>query len=106
MADSPDHSPQLASFRADACPSDPLRSHHYVTEGNLSVAAPLLKAELSLSASHLAFCLQASLPHTPPCNLSSAGVDRFDVNRVLARISVVVAGDGVDGVVRGFAMLL
>src|SRR5262249_9594144 len=58
---------------------------NYVDRGNLSVAAPLLKNELSLSASQLGILLSAFFwTYTAMLFLCGWFVDRFDPGRVLA----------------------
>ena len=58
---------------------------NYVDRGNLSIAAPILKDELGLSAANLGLLLSAFF-WTYACLLPFAGwlVDRFNVNWVLA----------------------
>jgi sugar phosphate permease len=46
---------------------------NYVDRGNLSIAAPLLKHELRISASQLGILLSAFFGPTPQCSLSAAG---------------------------------
>jgi len=46
---------------------------NYVDRGNLSIAAPLLKDELGISASQLGILLAAFFGPTRPCSLSAAG---------------------------------
>src|ERR1041384_8751168 len=58
---------------------------NYVDRGNLSVAAPLLKGELHLSAYHLGLLLGAFFwTYVILMIVSGWLVDRFDVNWVLA----------------------
>jgi ACS family D-galactonate transporter-like MFS transporter len=81
---------------------------NYVDRGNLSIAAPLLKNELNISASRLGILL-SSFFWTYTVLLFVCGwlVDRFDVNRVLALGYLVWSlATAVTGVTRGFAMLL
>ena len=81
---------------------------NYIDRGNLSIAAPLLKKELGISASQLGI-LFAAFFWTYTAMLFVCGwlVDRFDVNRLLAAgfllWSVATAATGL---VHGFAMLL
>ena len=81
---------------------------NYIDRGNLSIAAPLLKDELGLSASRLGILL-SSFFWTYACFQIVSGwlVDRFNVNRVMAAgfllwslATAVTAG------VHGFAALL
>jgi sugar phosphate permease len=46
---------------------------NYVDRGNLSIAAPLLKDELGISASQLGILLAAFFGLTQRCSLSAAG---------------------------------
>jgi MFS transporter, ACS family, D-galactonate transporter len=81
---------------------------NYVDRGNLSIAAPLLKNELGISAWQLGILLSSFFWTYTAC-LFVCGwfVDRFDVTRVLGLgfllWSVATAATGL---VRGFAMLL
>jgi len=108
MADSPDHSPQLASFAPTLVLLTLCGLINYVDRGNLSVAAPLLKAELSLSASQLGILFAAFFTtYTAMQFVIGWVVDRFDVNRVLAAGFLLWSlATALTGVVRGFAMLL
>ena len=47
---------------------------NYVDRGNLSIAAPLLKNELGISASQLEFCFHLFSGPTRRCCLSAAGL--------------------------------
>src|SRR6266705_2761208 len=81
---------------------------NYVDRGNLSIAAPLLKNELGISASRLGILL-SSFFWTYTLFLFICGwfVDRFDVNRVLAVGFLVWSlATAATGLVRGFTMLL
>jgi MFS transporter, ACS family, D-galactonate transporter len=81
---------------------------NYVDRGNLSIAAPLLKSELGLSASQLGILLSAFF-WTYSAMLFMCGwfVDRFDVSRVLALGFLLWSlATAATGVVHGFAMLL
>src|SRR5579862_630782 len=56
----------------------------YVDRGNLSVAAPLIKSELSLSASQLGLLLSAFFwSYTGMLFVSASFMDRWDVTRIL-----------------------
>jgi len=81
---------------------------NYVDRGNLSIASPLLKNELGISASQLGI-LFSSFFWTYTALLFVCGwfVDRFDVNRVLAVGFLVWSlATAATGMVRGFTMLL
>src|SRR5207247_3295818 len=81
---------------------------NYVDRGNLSVAAPLLKTELDLSASQLGILLSVffwtyTLMQFPMGWL----VDHFNVNRILAAGFLLWSLATVaTGLVRGFLLLL
>jgi MFS family permease len=83
-------------------------SINYIDRGNLSIAAPLIKDELGISASQLGILLSAFFwtyaAFQIPCGWL---VDRFEVNWVLAvgffLWSVATAATGL---IHGFAMLL
>jgi MFS family permease len=81
---------------------------NYVDRGNLSVAAPLLKEELNLSASQLGVLLGAFFwTYMALMIVSGWLVDRFDVGWVLAVGFVVWSlATGLTGLVHGFATLL
>src|SRR5437899_12894876 len=81
---------------------------NYIDRGNLSIAAPLLKDELGLSASQLGILFSAFFwTYTVMLFVCGWFIDRFDVNRVLAfgfllwSLATVTTG-----VVYGFTMLL
>src|SRR6202451_3729399 len=81
---------------------------NYIDRSNLSIAAPLLKDELHLSASQLGTLLSAFF-WTYACMQIPAGwlVDRFDVKWVLAAGFVLwSAATAVTGMLHGFAALL
>lgn len=81
---------------------------NYVDRGNLSVAAPLLKGELHLSAYHLGLLLGAFFwTYVILMIVSGWLVDRFDVNWVLAGgFAIWSLATGLTGVVHGFATLM
>jgi ACS family D-galactonate transporter-like MFS transporter len=81
---------------------------NYVDRGNLSVAAPLLKEELNLSASQLGVLLGAFFwTYMALMIVSGWLVDRFDVGWVLAVGFVVWSlATGLTGLVHSFAALL
>src|SRR5437762_8320733 len=81
---------------------------NYVDRGNLSVAAPLLKNELGISASQLGILLSAFF-WTYTAMLFACGwfVDRFDPSRLLALGYLIWSlATATTGMVHGFAMLL
>ncbi len=81
---------------------------NYVDRGNLSVAAPLLKGELHLSAYHLGILLGAFFwTYVTVMIVSGWLVDRFDVNWVLAGgFAIWSLATGLTGLVHGFATLM
>jgi MFS transporter, ACS family, D-galactonate transporter len=81
---------------------------NYVDRGNLSIAAPLLKNELGLSASQLGILFSAFFwTYTAMLSVCGFFVDRFDVNRVLALGFLLSSlATAATGVVHGFVMLL
>jgi len=81
---------------------------NYVDRGNLSIAAPLLKDEMDLSASGLGILLSSFFwGYTASLFFCGWFVDRFDVNRVLAAGFVVWSlATAATGLVHGFALLL
>src|SRR5207302_11346495 len=81
---------------------------NYVDRGNLSIAAPLLKNELNISASQLGILLSAFFwTYTAMLFLCGWFVDRFDPSRVLALGYLIWSlCTAATGLVHGFAMLL
>jgi ACS family D-galactonate transporter-like MFS transporter len=81
---------------------------NYVDRGNLSIAAPLLKNELGLSASQLGILFSAFFwTYTAMLFVCGWFVDRFDPSRVLALGYLVWSlSTAATGLVHGFAMLL
>jgi MFS family permease len=81
---------------------------NYVDRGNLSIAAPLLKDELGLSASRLGVLLSSFFWTYATFQLISGWlVDRFNVVWVMAAgFFLWSAATAVTGVVHGFALLL
>jgi MFS transporter, ACS family, D-galactonate transporter len=81
---------------------------NYVDRGNLSIAAPLLKNELGISASQLGILLSAFFwTYTAMLFVCGWFVDRFDASRVLALGYLVWSlSTAATGMVHGFAMLL
>ena len=81
---------------------------NYIDRGNLSIAAPLLKDELGLSASQLGILFSAFFwTYTVMLFVCGWFIDRFDVNRVLALGFLPWSlATTATGVVHGFAILL
>jgi ACS family D-galactonate transporter-like MFS transporter len=81
---------------------------NYIDRGNLSIAAPLLKDELGISASQLGILLAAFFwTYTAMQFVSGWLVDRFDVNRVIAAGFLLWSlATATTGLVRGFTILL
>jgi MFS family permease len=81
---------------------------NYVDRGNLSIAAPLLKGELHLSAYHLGILLGAFFwTYVTLMVVSGWLVDRFDVSWVLAvGFAIWSLATGLTGLVDGFASLM
>jgi MFS transporter, ACS family, D-galactonate transporter len=81
---------------------------NYVDRGNLSVAAPLLKGELHLSAYHLGLLLGAFFwTYVSFMIVSGWLIDCFDVNWVLAGgFAIWSLATGLTGLVHGFATLM
>jgi ACS family D-galactonate transporter-like MFS transporter len=81
---------------------------NYIDRGNLSVAAPLLKQELGLSASQLGLLLSGFFwTYTAMQFVSGWLVDRFSVNRLIAAGYLVWSlSTAITGWVHGFVLLL
>jgi MFS family permease len=81
---------------------------NYVDRGNLSIAAPMLKSELRLSASQLGILFAAFFTsYTAMQFVVGRLVDQFNVNRVLAAGFLIWSlATAATGLVRGFALLL
>jgi ACS family D-galactonate transporter-like MFS transporter len=81
---------------------------NYVDRGNLSIAAPMLKSELGLSASQLGILFAAFFTsYTAMQFVVGRLVDQFNVNRVLAAGFLIWSlATAATGLVRGFALLL
>src|SRR5271168_1016450 len=81
---------------------------NYIDRGNLSIAAPMLKDELHLSAKQLGILLSAFFwTYTWSQLVSGWLVDRFNVNWILAGgFFVWTIATAATGFVRGFGMLL
>src|SRR5215470_7308228 len=80
---------------------------NYVDRGNLSIAAPLLKDELGISASQLGLLLSAFFwSYTAMQFVSGWLVDRFDASVVIAVGYLLWSlATSATGIVHGFAML-
>jgi sugar phosphate permease len=80
---------------------------NYIDRSNLSLAAPLLKEELHLSATQLGILFSAFFwTYTALQFVSGWLVDRFAVNRVIAVGFLLWSlATSVTGIVRGFATL-
>ena len=81
---------------------------NYVDRGNLSVAAPLLKSELHLSASQLGVLLSSFFWTYTLCQLPVGWlIDRFDVTWILALgFFLWSMATTFSGLLHGFAVLL
>jgi MFS transporter, ACS family, D-galactonate transporter len=81
---------------------------NYVDRGNLSIAAPLLKSELHITASQLGVLLSGFFwTYTAMQFVSGWLVDRFKVNLVIAAGYLLWSvATALTGVVTGFTMLL
>ena len=81
---------------------------NYIDRGNLSIAAPLLKDELHISASQLGILLSAFFwTYTALQFVTGWMVDSFDANRVIAAgFALWSLTTAATGLVRGFTMLL
>ena len=81
---------------------------NYIDRGNLSIAAPLLKDELGISASQLGILLSGFFwTYTILLFVCGCFIDRFDVNHVLAFGYLIWSlATAATGIVSGFAMLL
>src|SRR2546422_7109494 len=81
---------------------------NYVDRGNLSIAAPLIKDELGISASQLGILLSAFFWTYSCCQLLSGWlVDHFDVKWVFAAGFLLwSSATAVTGIVRSLALLL
>jgi MFS transporter, ACS family, D-galactonate transporter len=81
---------------------------NYIDRGNLSIAAPLLQSELSISRTQLGFLLSSFFWTYAAFQIVSGWlVDRFHVNWVIAGgFFLWSAATAATGLVRGFALLL
>ncbi len=81
---------------------------NYIDRGNISIAGPLLKRELGLSASQLGILFAAFFStYTAMQFVVGPLVDRLDANRILAAGFLLWSlATAATGVVRGFVLLL
>ena len=81
---------------------------NYVDRGNLSIAAPLLKSELHLSASQLGILLSGFFPTYTAMQFVIGWLgDRFEANLVMAAGYLLWSlATAATGIMQGFAMLL
>ena len=81
---------------------------NYIDRGNISIAGPLLKRELGLSASQLGILFAAFFStYTAMQFVVGPLVDRLDANRILAAGFLLWSlATAATGVVRGFVFLL
>jgi len=81
---------------------------NYIDRGNLSIAAPLLKNELAISASQLGILFSAFFwTYTALLFVCGCFIERFDVNRVLAFGFLLWSlATAATGLVQGFGMLI
>lgn len=81
---------------------------NYIDRGNLSIAAPLLKNELGLSATQLGILLSAFFWTYTACQIPAGLLaDRFDVSWVLALGFAIWSGaTAITGAMHAFASLL
>src|ERR1700685_2764515 len=81
---------------------------NYIDRGNISIAAPLLKRELGLSATQLGILLSSFFWTYASFQMVSGWlVDRFDVGWVIAAgYFVWSAATSITGIAHGFAALI
>src|SRR5215468_4178689 len=81
---------------------------NYIDRGNLSIAAPLLKNELAISASQLGILFSSFFwTYTVLLFVCGCFIERFDVNRVLASGFLLWSlATAATGLVQGFGMLI
>jgi ACS family D-galactonate transporter-like MFS transporter len=108
MAEVDDHSQSLRAFAPVLVLLGICILINYVDRGNLSIAAPLLKVELGLSASQLGILLAAFFwTYTAMQFVSGWLVDRFDVNWLIAAGYLLWSlATATTGLVWGFTILL
>ncbi len=108
MAETADDSRRLAPFRPALALLAACMFINYIDRGNLSVAAPLLKQELGLSASQLGVLFSGFFwSYTGMQFVSGWLVDRFSVNRLIAAGYLVWSlATATTGWVHGFALLM
>ena len=108
MAQTEDDSPSARAFAPTLVLLAISLLINYVDRGNLSIAAPLLKDELGISASQLGILLAAFFWSYTAMQFAVGWlVDRFDVNWVIAAGYLLWSlATATTGIVRGFTMLL
>jgi ACS family D-galactonate transporter-like MFS transporter len=108
MTGTPNESRELRSFAPALILLAICALINYVDRGNLSIAAPLLKDELRISASQLGILLSAFFwTYTAMQFVSGWMVDSFDASRVIAAGFLLWSlTTAATGLVRGFTMLL
>jgi MFS family permease len=108
MAKTQDDSRRLRSFAPSLTLLAVCILINYVDRGNLSIAAPLLKDELGISASQLGVLLSGFFwTYTALQFVSGWLVDRFNVNLLIAGgFALWSFATATTGLVRGFTMLL
>jgi MFS transporter, ACS family, D-galactonate transporter len=108
MAEVDDHSQSLRAFTPALILLAICILINYVDRGNLSIAAPLLKDELGISASQLGILLAGFFwTYTAMQFVSGWLVDRFDVNWVIAGGYLLWSlATATTGIVHGFTILL
>src|SRR5215469_333568 len=102
-----DDSPSLRAFAPALILLATAMLINYVDRGNLSVAGPLIKQELGLSASQLGILFAAFFTsYTAMQFVVGWLVDRFDVNRILAAGFLIWSlATATTGLLRGFVLL-
>jgi MFS transporter, ACS family, D-galactonate transporter len=108
MVHNKDNSQSLRSFRPVLALLAICVFFNYIDRGNLSIAAPLLKDELGISASQLGILLAAFFwTYTAMQFVTGWLVDRFGVNWVIAAGFLLWSlATATSGFVRGFTVLL
>lgn len=108
MAQTEDNSQSLRAFSPTVVLLAICLLINYIDRGNLSIAAPLLKDELGISASQLGILLAAFFwTYTAMQFVVGWLVDRFDVNWVIAAGYLLWSlATATTGFVRGFTILL
>ncbi len=108
MSQTTDDSRRIAQFKPALVLLSVCMFINYIDRGNLSVAAPLLKQELGLSASQLGVLLSGFFwTYTAMQFVSGWLVDRLDVERLIAIGYLVWSlATAATGFVRGFLLLM